>query len=844
MTRRYVVVDFLRFFLRQSLVRHGGLLYPAMFTFPWTALAFLASVLPYGVAQVPTWPSSMDELEDIQQLNTGYRARGFSTFVTPCGFSAQGPGRITAAEWIRTAFHDMATANTFFGTGGIDASLLYELGGDNIGAAFQQSLTNFGQFYTSRSSLSDIIAMGVYTAVRACGGPAIPVRTGRIDANQGGPGGVPLPQNSLYTFEQQFSRMGFNTTEMIVVTACGHTVGGVHSVNFPQIVPAGTAPNDYKIFDGTNAFDPTIATNYIAGNSKIVDPLDVGPSVAAGMDSDNLVFGADGNVTMQALTNPTVFANQCKAMLQKMIEVVPSGVTLTTPIVAYDIKPNALQLTLLSGGSQLTFSGEIRVRTTVRPANQIKTVQLVYKDRAGGTNCGVGGCTVSTTVAGTAAGFDDSYTFYGFSATLPASSSISAFNVLITLTSGATELHDNNGVGFPMQDIIFLQSPESCVTSAGALTVVAAVRNTVTTAPNFVVTEKVPRTACCPTSALPVPALQVTTANMTKMGAPIGPYTLYTASYTLASGENQNTKFDLIVGNVGDTFKNTGDLGATCGTLGAGSASSSSSLSSPTSTISSTSTVKSTSTTTATTTTTTTTTTKSSTTLFSSTIKPSSSSASTSSPPTSTSISPTATPTLTGYNYQGCYTDSVYNRVLTGKSISTNSMTWASCSAFCSGYNYFSVEYGSECYCGNALANPTSAVPASDCNMSCTGDATEACGAGRRMNLFKTTKPMTSNHNVTVPGYVYKGCFTDSTNARVLTNKTVTDSAMTLEKCSTFCTGNMYWAAEYSTQCFCGNSLQANTTKVPDTNCGYACGGNSTEFCGAAGLMSLYVQSK
>ena len=92
-------------------------------------------------------------------------------------------------------------------------------------------------------------------------------------------------------------------------------------------------------------------------------------------------------------------------MLQKMIEVVPAGVTLTDPIVPYDIKPYALQLTLLDGGSQLSFTGEIRVRTTTRAASSIASVQLVTKDRTGAT-----GATISTASKGSASGFDDTFT--------------------------------------------------------------------------------------------------------------------------------------------------------------------------------------------------------------------------------------------------------------------------------------------------------------------------------------------------------------------------------------------------------------------------------------------------
>lgn len=368
----------------------------------------LACVLSYGVMVVSAlnWPSPSDELEDIMFLNSGYRARGFAKAVTPCSFSAQGNGRIAAAEWIRTAFHDMATGNVITGVGGLDASLIYELGGDNIGPAFETTFETFAPFLTSRSSMADIIALGVYTAVRSCQGPVIPIRTGRIDATAAGPPGVPLPQNSLVTLQNQFARVGFSTTEMIAVTACGHTLGGVHAEDFPQIVPSGTGGSSFPHFDTTTKFDSQIAVEWVSGSTA--DPLAVGPSIASGRASDARVFGADGNVTMQSLADPSTFASTCVTMLQKLIEVVPSGTTLTDPIVPYEVKPTALQLTLLSGGSQLSFAGELRVRTTTRSASNIASVSLIYKDRNGGNNCS--DCKIATIVKGSAAGFDDSFT--------------------------------------------------------------------------------------------------------------------------------------------------------------------------------------------------------------------------------------------------------------------------------------------------------------------------------------------------------------------------------------------------------------------------------------------------
>jgi hypothetical protein len=64
--------------------------------------------------------------------------------------------------------------------------------------------------------------------------------------------------------------------------------------------------------------------------------------------------------------------------------------------------------------------------------------------------------------------------FYGFSANIPASSSISLFTVIVTYTSGAVTTYDNNGAGYPMQDSVIVQTPQSCF-SNGNLTVTAAV---------------------------------------------------------------------------------------------------------------------------------------------------------------------------------------------------------------------------------------------------------------------------------------------------------------------------------------------------------------------------------
>jgi len=102
--------------------------------------------------------------------------------------------------------------------------------------------------------------MGVVWSVAACGGAPIPFRGGRIDALSAGPPGVPVPEEDLATHTEKFRLQGFNKEEMIALVACGHTLGGVKSSDFPDIVqPTLDQGGDaFGFFDGTHKFDHAV----------------------------------------------------------------------------------------------------------------------------------------------------------------------------------------------------------------------------------------------------------------------------------------------------------------------------------------------------------------------------------------------------------------------------------------------------------------------------------------------------------------------------------------------------------------------------------------------------------
>lgn len=134
--------------------------------------------------------------------------------VVPCSFGSGAVGIQNSAEWVRTAFHDSITHDAAAGTGGLDGSILFEMGRDeNTGSAFNNTFNAMNDFINVRNSLSDVLALSLVVAVTSCGGPSIPLRFGRVDATEAGPSGVPVPEDGIETITNRFKTAGFNQGE-------------------------------------------------------------------------------------------------------------------------------------------------------------------------------------------------------------------------------------------------------------------------------------------------------------------------------------------------------------------------------------------------------------------------------------------------------------------------------------------------------------------------------------------------------------------------------------------------------------------------------------------------------
>ncbi|KAF8133615.1 heme peroxidase, partial [Mycena galopus ATCC 62051] len=428
------------------------------------------------------WPSPMlDSLESVRFDQFGHNANPITVFITPCTRFLldhdldSTTGRSDIADWIRTAYHDMATYNITDGTGGLDASIRFpaeNLRLENVGDGFNNTIEAPLRGRQPRHSIiavADSLALGTIIAIENCGGPEIAFRGGRIDADGPNVPGVPEPQDDLATHIADFARQGFTQTEMIGLVACGHTFGGVQQAPFPDIVPVINDPNNTQSvahFDSTSVnFDNLVATEYISGTTQ--NPLVVGSNDTT--NSDKRIFGSDGNVTMKRRVflsseftidlysfadSPEVFSSTCADLIARMLDTVPQGVELSEVITPLPVKPHSVILSM--SGNTLQLSGEVRLWNMTADAE--RTVVILWDDHVGGT----GNFTMSASGVSTAVAGRYSAVWYSFApldgSTLSLDAAAGITNMRFVVDG---RLEDQNGVGFAVQDgVVF--SETSC----------------------------------------------------------------------------------------------------------------------------------------------------------------------------------------------------------------------------------------------------------------------------------------------------------------------------------------------------------------------------------------------
>ncbi|KAK8110792.1 uncharacterized protein PG998_007249 [Apiospora kogelbergensis] len=498
------------------------------------------------------WPSKYDYVEDLYSLQAGVIRHGFIDNVNPCSFSENTKGRQDAAAWVRTAYHDAATHDAAAGTGGLDASILFETDRpENPGTAFNDTFGFFAAHYNGGVSFADLIALGLVTATASCKGPKVPLRLGRIDATEAGVLGVPEPQQDLDTHKAIFAKAGFNTEDMIAMVACGHTLGG-------------TSRFEGNDNDHAYLFDNAIATQYLDGSSQ--NPLVVGHNDTT--NSDKRIFGADGNKTMDAMKDPAQFQAKCADIFARMIDSVPAGVKLTEPLESFDMKPYINKLALNSNGT-LDFEGRIRVRVTegTNRNGEDLAVRLAYTSRDGSNN-GTIETTPERLKGGQSQGlFNELFQWFSFATKLDASAGIRGFTIELSVpsTGAPATVFDNEGTGlYPVQDTVLYQTAQSCMDTNTAsasdpfpFTVTAAVRKDQAAAGAAVAMELALRT---PRQGIVIDKLEKKTFPLAKSDKkiPSDEYVLYEMQMPLPSS-SWSTTFEIVLGE-GESAKRVTQL--------------------------------------------------------------------------------------------------------------------------------------------------------------------------------------------------------------------------------------------------------------------------------------------
>jgi hypothetical protein len=469
----------------------------------------------------------------------------------------------------------MATFDKATGTGGLDASIQFETDrAENAGDAFNGTFGFTNSYYTIRRSAADLVALSTVIAVGNCGGPKIPLRVGRVDATQAGPMGVPEPQQDLDTHKKMFAKAGFNTgrsyccplfwmlvlinpaEDMIAMVACGHTMGGVHGKTFPDITGNSSEANVIHFDTSETTFDRNVTTEYLAGTTQ--NPLVVARNDS--FNSDKRIFGADKNVTMKALaSSPKTFQSMCSSILARMIDTVPSSVTLSEPLTPIPLKPYFDSFSLINA-THIQLVGRIRLLTTSDRYDD-ESVTLTYTPRSAPAK----GIKLDNKIATTPANFllglssgifGELFKWHEFSVTLPTSTSIKSFNVTVTrISTGAKTQYNNAGYGFPMDDTVLYQDAQSCRNDTKT-TIVAAVRKSVIDAGTPVVASVARKYA---KQGTPVPAFKMEEWKG-KVGKKVGDWVLVTMKGT-QQPESWNTHLDIISGKSRVEYVSTNALG-------------------------------------------------------------------------------------------------------------------------------------------------------------------------------------------------------------------------------------------------------------------------------------------
>ncbi|EJD42768.1 WSC-domain-containing protein [Auricularia subglabra TFB-10046 SS5] len=213
-------------------------------------------------------------------------------------------------------------------------------------------------------------------------------------------------------------------------------------------------------------------------------------------------------------------------------------------------------------------------------------------------------------------------------------------------------------------------------------------------------------------------------------------------------------------------------------------------------------------------------------------------------------VTPTAVPKVRLWKSLGCWSDDPQSRALHHDGGGSDGMTVEDCVSNCQagGYALAAVEFGLQCFCGNAVLYNHLQISDVECTSACGGDPHELCGGRGAMNLYQyANRPFTSGPASIVQSYgdwKYLSC-----NAEAASGPREIDHGMdidieqvTVERCLDACAAANYTVGglQFGQECRCDNVALPPGETLPDEKCQLPCNGNANEFCGGPGANLVY----
>lgn len=212
--------------------------------------------------------------------------------------------------------------------------------------------------------------------------------------------------------------------------------------------------------------------------------------------------------------------------------------------------------------------------------------------------------------------------------------------------------------------------------------------------------------------------------------------------------------------------------------------------------------------------------------------------------PTPISPTPISPPTVTTFEYEGCYVDARSARIMPEQYVET-AMSAQLCFDICNdGINtHFGTQFAKECFCGESpnLTKNGAKVANNQCSSTCLGSTDgEKCGGRDRLSAYRMGGGGGGGGG---GAEEYKGCFADLDSSRALPDngKYSEPGMMTTEVCLAYCKSNgyMYAGTQYYHECWCSNSSDYDKNGNA-ANCNTPCDGSASQMCGGRNAVSVY----